>query len=51
MSLERGMECYDLDKLVLKKNYFIDKNIFLKRIGYSKQLIDLVLGLILSPAD
>lgn len=51
MSLKRGMECYDLDKLKINKEYFDDKFKLLTDIGYTTTLIELVLGLILNEPD
>jgi hypothetical protein len=35
MSLKRGMECYDLNKLKINKCYFDDKFKLLTEIGYT----------------
>jgi len=43
MTFENAMECYDLNKLEVKKGYIEIKERELRQGGYSGRLIDLVM--------
>jgi len=44
------MECYDLEKLRIKKDFFKGKDQLMLANGYSSELVHLVLNLLLEPA-
>ena len=44
------MECYDLEKLKIKKDFFKGKEEVMYSHGYSKQLVEVVMNLILKTA-
>jgi hypothetical protein len=50
MTFEPAMECYDLEKLKIKKDFFLNKTQIMLSNGYSHQLSNLVMSLILAPA-
>jgi hypothetical protein len=51
MTFEPAMECYDLEKLKIKKDFFLNKTQIMLSNGYSHQLSNLVMSLILAPAE
>lgn len=50
MTFEPAMECYDLEKLKIKKDFFKGKEQVMFGNGYSPQLVEIVMSLILKPA-
>lgn len=50
MTFEPAMECYDLEKLRIKKDFFVNKPQIMLSNGYSQQLVNIFMGLILTPA-